>query len=803
MFRILKNLATAGFLISTPFILFSTTAFTLADEVPDYPAHTPQVIKDMPTVTLAFTENRGQWEDRILYRADAGGARIWFTKNGVFYEFTRHLTASNTNDILHKQQTSLSVPLSLRHEPNCIETMVIGASFVGANARPHVVGESQMAYRCNYFLGNDPQKWHTNVPNYRAVVFKGIYPGIDLRYHGNGRQMEYDLIISPGADPSRIRVHYEGTEALSVNKSGELMVKTRWSSIIELKPRAYQVDGSEHHEIECQYHLLSESEFGFDPGSDYDPELPLVIDPVLIYSTYLGGSSWDEGHAIVVDTAGYTYVTGETWSSNFPTENPYQGNQGEQGYFDAFVTKLDSSGSSLVYSTYLGGNSDDEGWGIAVEADGQVSVTGYTMSYDFPIENAYQANQGGGDAFVTRLSSSGDSLIFSTYLGGDSDDEGSGIAVAEDGRAYVTGYTLSSDFPTENPYQTNQGDYDVFVTALNNSGDSLIYSTYLGGSGEDYGQSIAVNQNGQAFLTGTTASSDFPTRNPYQTDQGEYDAFIATLSAAGDSLIYGTYLGGSYPDIGWGIALGEEDQTFVIGFTYSSDFPTKNAYQTYQGEPGYADAFVTKLGVNDDSLIYSTCLGGGSDDQAWGIAVDAEGHALVTGATESSDFPTKNPCQTYQGEPGYADAFVAKLSAAGDGLIYSTYLGGNRADVGCGIATGNNGYAFVTGWTYSSDFPTENHYQTDQGDCDVFVARIYDGGCCVGSTGNVDGDTDELVDISDLTALIDYLFITFTPPECMPEANCDGDPDGIVDIADLTALIDFLFITFTPPAECP
>ncbi len=626
--------------------------------------------------------------------------------------------------------------------------MILTAKFLGANPNPEIVAEGQMEYKCNYFLGNDPSKWHTDVPNYEAITLKDIYPGIDLKYSGDGNgQAAYEFLVAPGADVAQIKVEYEGAEETSINADGRLVLKTQWGDMIaSLKTPA---DGARTGS--CAWWTSSSTTSPQDlahgdvrqarqvVGFEADRSTRLTTDGssrqalgtlsvALAYSTYLGGGNDDWGYGIAVDGNGNAYVTGWTWSSDFPTLNPYQTTL--QGDFDVFVTKLSNSGNSLIYSTYLGGSGAEYDYGgeggIAVDGSGNAYVTGFTYSSDFPIEDPFQTYQGGHDVFVTKLSSSGNSLIYSTYLGGGGDDYGKGIAVNGSGYAYVTGCTISSDFPTLNPYQTTHQSrhYDVFVTKLSSTGNSLIYSTYLGGGDWDEGLGIAVDGSGNAYVTGWTVSSDFPILNPYQgTYQGDYgDAFVTKLSNPGNSLIYSTYLGGSGAEneygIGGGIAVDGSGYAYVRGYTYSSDFPTENPYQTYQGD---ADVFVTKLSSSGNSLIYSTYLGGGSRDVGFGIAIDNSGNAYVTGYTYSSDFPTLNP---YQADQGSYDAFVTKLSSTGNSLIYSTYLGGGDDDGGLGIAVDGSGNAYVAGYTHSSDFPTLNPYQTDQGGLDVFVTKF-------------------------------------------------------------------------------
>jgi hypothetical protein len=443
----------------------------------------------------------------------------------------------------------------------------------------------------------------------------------------------------------------------------------------------------------------------------------------LNYSTYLGGSRQEEGHAIAVDDYGNAYVTGHTYSSNFPTKGAYDST--DNAGLEVFVTKFSSCGA-LIYSTYIGGNGGDAGLAIAEYQYGRAYVTGSTSSSDFPTQNPCQTYQGGGDIFVTKLSRAGDSLIYSTYLGGTNSDYGFGIAICQsEASAYVTGQTFSSDFPTLNPFQTDQGGIDAFVTKLSSSGDSLIYSTYLGGSDHDYGYGIVVDNSGCAYVTGYTISTDFPTEKPFQTDQGSYDAFVTKMSSSGTSLEYSTYLGGGGFDYGRGIAFAVVGSVIVTGETYSSDFPTKNPYQTDQG---VADAFVTTLSHDGDSLIQSTYLGGAGSDYGYGIARGAGGVVYVTGYTNSLDFPTLNPYQTHQ---GVHDVFVACLPSSCDDLVYGTYLGGELYDYGYGLAVDVDGNAYVVGSTQSSDFPTRHPYQaTYQGGengvlgGDAFVTKL-------------------------------------------------------------------------------
>jgi hypothetical protein len=587
-------------------------------------------------------------------------------------------------------------------------------TLVGGKPDPEVSGVQELPGRSHYFIGNDPSRWRMDVPHYARVSYREVYPGVDLVYHGSQRALEYDFVVSPASDPRRIRFHVEGPEEMRLDEEGNLVLQVRGGRLVQHAPLVYQDVEGERQRVTGGYVLRGGGDVGFEVGA-YDTRRPLVIDPVLEYSTYLGGSSLDVGNAIALDSSGSAYVTGSTLSTAFPTQTPFQADQGLE---DAFVTKLSPSGSSLVYSTYLGGGDAEQAFGIAVDGSGSAYVTGFTSSTDFPTLSPYQTDQGGDDAFVTKLSPSGSSLVYSTYLGGSDSEQGNGIAVHGSGSAYVTGHTISTDFPTLNPYQGARGLVDAFVTKFSPSGSSLSYSTRLGGGDAEYGFGIAVDNSGSAYVTGPTLSTDFPTQNPYQVDQGLQDAFLTKLSPSGSSLVYSTYLGGSDNDSANGIAVDGSGSAYVTGDTSSTDFPALNPYQ---GDQGMQDVFVTKVASSGSSLVYSTYLGGSDVDVGLGIAVDTSGSAYVTGQTTSTDFPTLDAYQTDQGS---SDAFVTKLSRSGSTLAYSTYLGGSSSDRASGIAVDGGESAYVTGLTASTDFPTQSPYQTDQGNADAFVAKL-------------------------------------------------------------------------------
>jgi beta-propeller repeat-containing protein len=730
-----KN-ASHRMLVLFPFLVGFACPATAAPEA--------RVSETYGKLPLHFEANRGQTHEDVRFLARGAGYSLFLTPTGAALTLT-------------KPESPARRPAAHgTSEPRVPATgTVLRMTFAGANPDPRVTGLGELPGKANYFIGNDPAKWRTNVPTYAKVRYTDLYPRIDLLYYGNQRQLEYDLVVRPGADPTRIVLDIQGAERLEVDKQGDLVLQTSVGPIRLRKPVTYQeIDGSRR-EIAGGYVRKGKHQVGFKLAA-YDASQALVIDPVLSYSTYLGGSGDDGGSGIVVDTAGNAYVTGATSSIDFPTTaGTFQTTKGggDNLHSNAFVTKFDPTGSALVYSTYLGGSDPkgaDSGRGIAVDADGNAYVTGATNSIDFPTTaGVFQPTKFGGDnrhdnAFVTKLNPSGSALVYSTYLGGDFIDRGTGIALDAAGNVYVTGGTMSMYFPTTpGAFQTSRGTFNThaFVTKLSPTGSDLVYSTYLGGSGEDVPLAITVDAAGNAFVTGYTLSSDFPTTaGAFQTTKvggvayNAYDGFVTKLNPAGCALVYSTYLAGSGKDIGAAIAVDADGNAYVTGGTDSIDFPTTaGAFQTTYGGGGFGggDAFVTKLDPTGSALVYSTFLGGSDADGGAGIAVDATGNAYVTGGTYSANFPTTAGAfqTTYGGgASGVGDAFVTQLTPTGSALVYSTYLGGSGYDVGSAIALDTLN-AYVTGTTSSTDFPTTaGAFQTTKGGgyYDAFVAKIGD-----------------------------------------------------------------------------
>ncbi len=630
-----------------------------------------------------------------------------------------------------------------------------------------------------------------------------------MKYFGNGIRMEYDFIVEPGADFSQIRISYEGAESILVNTDGELVVKTTWGEVIEQRPVIYQLDNNNKIPVEGKYLLYNDNSFSFEITT-YNPTIALVIDPVLSFSSFYGGRNIDQSNAMVVDASGAAYITGTTWSSTavFPRVNPFQAVF--KGFTDAFVAKVDSSGENLIFSTYLGGNGTDFGTGISFDPSGSVYVTGNTKSTTFPTLNAFQDTLKYLDAFVTKLSSSGNSLIYSTYIGGADADYGGAIVVNNSGEAFITGGTYSNDYPTLNPFQdVLKGKFDGFVTKISSAGSSLIYSTYLGGSGDingygDGGSSIAIDIFGSAYITGSTPSSDFPVLNSFQDSlKGSSDAYVTKLNSSGDGLIYSTYLGGDKIDYGNDIVVNDFGQAFIIGTTSSDDFPILNPYQaTNQSDIyNYDDAFVTKLGSDGDSLIFSTYLGGSANDRGQSIAIDTSGRVYVTGLTTSTDFPVFNSKLDFI-NVFYSNIFITKFNYSGDSLFSSTIFGGSEADVVNDIAVDLSEAIYLTGTTSSGDFPTYEPFQEFKaGSSDGFIIKFNGPNCCIEYSCNVNCSNDDVFDISDIVYFVKFMFKDGPGLGCKEEADVNADES--IDISDIVFLVNFMFKEGPPLPNCP
>jgi hypothetical protein len=709
---------------------------------------------------IRFEPNVGQAAPTLKYIGHAPGMRIGLLESGVVINFA---------SAQHSGSTQVRLEL------------------VGANSNPVLQAERPQVGVSNFLVGNDPSRWRTGVRNYGAVRYQAVYRGVDWVVYGNGQHLEYDFVLAPHADIGQIQLAIEGAETVSVNESGDLLIDVDGIVLKQFKPVIYQMlAGGERQLIEGRYKVDEpRRRVAFAVGT-YDRNRPLVIDPAVSNSTYIGGTGNDYHSGVAVDAAGNIYVAGRTASIDYPIKDPVQG-EFAFGFIDATVAKLDPSGSTLIYATYLGGSGADGAECIAVNSAGEVYVAGGTQSLDFPTVNALQPNLGSlqngeGNAFVAKLDATGSSLVYSTYLGGSGresqlgGDIAYGIAVDAAGIAYVAGQANSIDFPLAFPFQdTNTGNPGGFVAALSPDGSSLVYSTYLTGVGYGSVFAIAVDATGHAFVTGYVggaADPKFPIVNAYQPIPADAESvFVTKFAPDGRELVYSTYLGGYGGQVGLGIALDSGGSAYITGYTTAADFPITDAVQDEHGglrpigdEDGL-DAFVSKFSPDGTSLLYSTYLGGDRLDIATGIAVDAAGSAYIVGNTRSANFPLFDALQCAIVQRGTAgdddrDGFVTKLSPGGSRLEYSTLLGGENLDVPEAAAIGARGQLLVAGWTASDLFPTVapmqgiNAAERDTG----FVAALE----------NADRNTQPPLYPTGVVALAGDKQITLTWDSCVP-----------------------------------
>jgi hypothetical protein len=609
-------------------------------------------------------------------------------------------------------------------------------------------GVNPLPGRVNYLLGSDPKNWRNQVPTWAKVRQRRVYEGVDLIYYGRANRLEFDFVLAPGTDPGAIRMEIENADRVRSDEEGNLVLTSPQTEFVMGRPLVYQKIDGKQKIIQGHYEIMAHNQIGFRIGP-FDPEHDLVIDPVLQYSTFLGGAKGEEGRAVAVDGSGNVYCTGETWSTAFPLVKPFQALYGGDNR-DIYVAKYSSSGQTLLYATYIGGSSYDGGYDIAVDSQGNAYVTGWTQSDNFPLKNPLYSKKGGSetqtDGFVAKLNPAGSALVYSTYLGGSHNDLAFGIAVDSGGNAYVTGRTVSDDFPLANAVQSALGGAgDCFITKIDPAGAKLLFSSYLGGSTWDDGNAVAAGVNGMVYVTGGTDSSDFPTKGALQSTQkaSSSDCFISAIDTNSYKLVYSTYLGGKGIDLCEDVALGPSGGVHVAGYTTSTDFPvTPSAYDTVcedctdikpQGD--YGDAFIAKLNGAGNQLVYATYLGGTDGrDYIWSIAVDSVGNAYVGGEVLSTNYPTtpggERTCVTGPGCEGclLPDGFVTKLDPTGSKLLFSAYLGGGLgSDEVMGLAVDASKNVLVTGYTCSGDFPTKSPVQATLGGlCDAFLSKIPD-----------------------------------------------------------------------------
>jgi len=713
---------------------------------------------------ISFEANEGQTDARVKFLARGSGYGLFLTADEAVL--------------------ALSSPTSDKKKGNPQVNSVIRMKLAGASKSATVTGTDQLAGKSNYLVGNDPSKWRSNVAHFARVRYASVYPGVDLVYYGNQSSLEYDFEIAPGADPKPVQLKFEGTEKVELDTGGNLILETAGGNVQLHAPKVYQRVGSERRPVAAKFDLLADNRVGFALG-DYDRSRAIVIDPVLTYSSFLGGSGNETSPSIAVDSGFNIYIAGQTASTNFPlvaptpTPPPFQPTL--KAPSDVFVTKLDPTGSTLVFSTYLGGTGDDFPAGIAVDAGSDVFVAGTTNAGDFPIVGGFQTTPpaGGNHVFVSELKPDGSGLLYSTYLAGSGTDVAAGLAVDNRSNAYVIGTTTSANFPvTSGTFQgTLQADNAFFVSKITptvTGASSLPFSTYFGGGNPATGAiasggGIAVDTNGLIYITGGTnllhvgntgtAATDFPILDAAQpclnlpavapttpptppspcstTVTATTDAFVAKLNPAagtGAQVVYSTYLGGSGSDVGNGIAVDTGGNVYVTGSTTSTDEFVPAGTTPFQlNNAGGGDAFVAKLNNpaagTPIAITYFSYLGGTGADSGSAIVVDNTQTVRVTGTTASANLPvTSGAPQGALG--GGTDAFLGRIDTTASATLSPnnllTYLGGSGVDRGTGVALDTSFQTYVTGDTTSSNFPVRGtaFQGGPQGGSDAFITKL-------------------------------------------------------------------------------
>ncbi|UCH89274.1 MAG: SBBP repeat-containing protein, partial [Thermoplasmata archaeon] len=659
-----------------------------------------ELLKSQPQT---FTQNLGQLENNdIRFYVQDGG--LWFTDDGVWFRIEGRG---------EKEEGSI----------------VIKQTFVGANSVvPY--GKTPFNHYSNYFYGNVPSEWVTEVPNYGEIYYEDLYNDIDLRYYSSQNGLKYDFIIHPGADIEQIRLRYEGAEGLELDDKGNLIIKTRVGNLVDSDLFIYQDHECEKASVEGNFEIIHSNEYRFVINGDYQQDEVLVIDPQLNleYSTFIGGGSTEYGRNIDIDSAGNAYVGGYTSSTEFPTT---------PGAFDrvlnstdVFVFKLNPTGSSLIYSTFVGGFDNDYFGGFAVDASGNAYATGNTLSTDFPTTNGSfnESKSPQNDCFVFKLNPTGTALIFSTFIGGIDDEYSIGLEIDSSGNIFVAGRTYSSDFPTTDGAfdRIKATSPDLFVLKLNSSGDKLLYSTFVGGQSSDYIYGMTVDNAGCVFAVGYTYSNDFPlSSNPHDNTRVNAEGYVFKVKSDGTDLLYSTFLGGSSSDYCNVITVDSSGNAYISGYTSSSsDFPiTSNAFDKTMN--GTYDIFISKMNSTGTGLLYSTFLGGGDFENCYGLAFDSAGQLNLIGYTRSSDFPVTPDAFNDTYESGN-DGFYCKFSYDGSKLLYSTFFNGKTDDYPRDFKFDTNDAIYMTGNTNSGNFPTTPgaNDTTHNGNHDVFVMKL-------------------------------------------------------------------------------
>ncbi len=597
----------------------------------------------------------------------------------------------------------------------------------GSAGRAVGQGEQPLPCRTSYFVGNDPMRWRTGLSTFARVRYSGVYPGVDIVYYGGDRDgLEYDFVIAPGGDPNAIRLRFEGASSAYVGDDGDVVVPTATGELRQRRPTVYQTVEGERRPVSGAFVRRSDGTFGFRLG-EYDRSFAITIDPLLSYGTYVGGSGDDTPQAMAIDAYGAIYLAGLTQSTDFPSAVPLAG--APVGGVDAFVVKLAPAGDAIEYAAYIGGSGTDFARGIAVTGDGRVVVAGPTNSPDFPTRNAVQpAFAGASDEFVLEIGPTGTTIEFSTYLGGSANDVAAAVRVDAAGNIYVAGTSLSSDYPAAHAFQSASGGRsDGTLVKLRPDGQ-VAFATYLGGTGDEQINALAVGADESVYVAMSTTSQDLETSgaiaSPYA--GGPYDGYVAKIAPSGSSLVYATYLGGSGDDEITSVAIDALGNLYALERTNSTDFPTRGPFQTaFAG--GALDGTITKIDPNGASIVYSSYFGGSGTDYLGALQIDALGAALVTGFTTSADFPTVNQIAGARGG-GDRDLVAARVSPRGDRLEYSTYIGGGAAETSNTCVLDPAGNLYIGAATASPNFPTLMPFQASPhgGPGDAALVKVAD-----------------------------------------------------------------------------
>ena len=693
------------------------------------------------SLPLNFVANQGQMDKKAKFYAKGEGHSIYFTQEGIYLRL-------------------------IQRNPTAKSQEVLKLSFLNGNENPRLVADNPQVCKFNSYVGNDPARWRTGIPTYGAVVYEDVYENIDVRFYGTNHRLEYDVIVKKGGDPNAVKLRYQGARGLKVNAAGELVASLAHGRLTQKAPYLYQEKGGKRIPVQGSFKQIDADSFGFEVAS-YDKQRPLVIDPVIEYSSFLGGDIWDYGWAIAIDSQGNAYITGQTDSDDFPE---YEGTSAEF-YYQVFVAKYSPTGARQ-YVTVLGSVANNITWddsergeAIAVDSEGYAHITGVTpitgvLEGQFPTTtNAFQdLHSGNLDAFYTSLTPGG-GIAFSTLIGGIGYDKGLGIAVDDNRDVYIAGVTASTDFPTRSPFQPDMGsNYDAFLMKIDFDSNeyparTVAYASYLGGDGSDYCYDIDLDSSGNIYLTGDTSSSDFPgtaTSAIQSTKSSGSDVFVAKIDTNGSGVDWATYLGSTRNDRGRAIAVDNSGNAYITGYientmTVPSNYNFPLVSEIQDQLLGGEEAFVTKVNAAGEAIVFSTFLGGSGGDRGYGIAVDSSNSAYVAGGTVSSDFPIVTPIDgqdTLRGVGNWA-GFITRINPAGDGFIYSTYFGSSGSETIRDIAADDSGNAYITGVTYSTTLPAAPRPPDDgprfinKDDCiipgcetrnDAFIARISDSG---------------------------------------------------------------------------